>query len=40
MQAHTFKEHGIDINPPKVNIKQMINRKADVVKQMWMVLLT
>lgn len=28
-----FKEHGIDINDPKVNIKQMINRKADVVKQ-------
>ncbi|MBX2941464.1 MAG: dihydrolipoyl dehydrogenase [Cyclobacteriaceae bacterium] len=28
-----FKEHGIDIAPPKVNIKQMINRKADVVKQ-------
>jgi dihydrolipoamide dehydrogenase len=28
-----FKEHGIDINEPKVNIKQMINRKADVVKQ-------
>ncbi len=30
--AHTFKEHGIDINPPKVNITQMINRKAGVVK--------
>jgi len=30
---HTFKEHGIDINKPKVNIKQMIDRKADVVKQ-------
>lgn len=29
----TFKEHGIDINKPKVNIKQMIARKADVVKQ-------
>lgn len=28
-----FKEHGIDIPEPKVNIKQMINRKADVVKQ-------
>ena len=27
-----FKEHGIDIPEPKVNIKQMINRKADVVK--------
>ncbi|MEP0368783.1 MAG: dihydrolipoyl dehydrogenase [Cyclobacteriaceae bacterium] len=30
---HTFKEHGIDIAKPKVNIKQMIDRKADVVKQ-------
>lgn len=30
---HTFKTHGIDINKPKVNIKQMIARKADVVKQ-------
>lgn len=30
---HTFKEHGIDIPKPKVNIKQMIARKADVVKQ-------
>jgi dihydrolipoamide dehydrogenase len=29
----TFKEHGIDINTPKVNLKQMIDRKADVVKQ-------
>ncbi|TRX53026.1 dihydrolipoyl dehydrogenase [Fulvivirga sp. M361] len=28
-----FKEHGIDINKPKVNFKQMIARKADVVKQ-------
>lgn len=28
-----FKEHGIDITAPKVNLKQMINRKADVVKQ-------
>lgn len=27
-----FKEHGIDIPAPKVNIKQMINRKAGVVK--------
>jgi len=31
--AHTFKEHGIDIPEPKVNIKQMIARKSDVVKQ-------
>lgn len=29
----TFKTHGIDINKPKVNLKQMIDRKADVVKQ-------
>jgi len=29
---HTFKEHGIDINSPKVNIKQMIERKRGVVK--------
>lgn len=28
-----FKEHGIDIPEPKVNIKQMISRKSDVVKQ-------
>jgi len=28
-----FKEHGIDIPAPKVNIKQMIGRKSDVVKQ-------
>lgn len=28
-----FKEHGIDIAAPKVNIKQMIKRKGDVVKQ-------
>ncbi|ADX68356.1 dihydrolipoyl dehydrogenase [Weeksella virosa] len=26
-----FKEHGIDINAPKINMKQMIARKADVV---------
>lgn len=30
--GHTFKEHGIDINPPKANITQMIKRKGDVVK--------
>ncbi len=29
----TFKEHGIDISKPKVNLKQMIARKAEVVKQ-------
>lgn len=28
----TFKEHGIDISEPKVNIKQMIARKGEVVK--------
>ncbi len=31
--AHTFKNHGIDIPAPKVNLKQMIARKTDVVKQ-------
>lgn len=31
--THTFKEHGIDIKDAKVNLKQMIKRKADVVKQ-------
>lgn len=31
--AHTFKGHGIDIPQPKVNLKQMIARKTDVVKQ-------
>ena len=30
---HTFKEHGIDIPKPKVNLTQMIKRKSDVVKQ-------
>lgn len=30
--GHTFKEHGIDIAPPKVNLKQMIKRKGEVVK--------
>lgn len=28
-----FKEHGIDINQPKANLKQMIERKRAVVKQ-------
>ena len=28
----TFKDHGITINQPKVNLKQMIQRKRDVVK--------
>mmetsp|Transcript_5747 Transcript_5747/g.8477 ORF Transcript_5747/g.8477 Transcript_5747/m.8477 type:complete len:280 (+) Transcript_5747:451-1290(+) len=31
--SHTFKEHGIDIPAPKVNLKQIIARKEDVVKQ-------
>ncbi|MEO6903558.1 MAG: dihydrolipoyl dehydrogenase [Bacteroidia bacterium] len=31
--THTFTEHGIDIKEAKVNLKQMIKRKADVVKQ-------
>jgi dihydrolipoamide dehydrogenase len=29
---HNFGEHGIEIGPPKVNIKQMIERKRGVVK--------
>jgi dihydrolipoamide dehydrogenase len=32
--AHTFAEHGIDISAPKVNLKQMIARKAGVVEKM------
>lgn len=31
--AHTFKTHGIDLSNLKVNLKQMIARKDDVVKQ-------
>jgi dihydrolipoamide dehydrogenase len=31
--THTFTEHGIDIKDLKVNFKQMIKRKGDVVKQ-------
>lgn len=30
--AHTFQEHGIEINEPKANLAQMIKRKAGVVK--------
>jgi dihydrolipoamide dehydrogenase len=30
--AHTFVEHGIEINTPKANFAQMIKRKAGVVK--------
>lgn len=31
--THNFKMHGIDIEPPKVNLEQMIKRKDDVVSQ-------
>ena len=31
--SHTFQTHGIDLKDLKVNLKQMISRKADVVKQ-------
>ncbi len=31
--THTFTEHGIDVKDIKVNLKQMIKRKGDVVKQ-------
>ncbi|MBX7094813.1 MAG: dihydrolipoyl dehydrogenase [Flavobacteriales bacterium] len=31
--THTFTEHGIDVKDVKVNIKQMIARKNEVVKQ-------
>jgi len=30
--VHTFEEHGIDIKSPKVNLKQMVERKRGVVK--------
>jgi dihydrolipoamide dehydrogenase len=30
--AHTFSEHGIEINAPKTNFAQMIKRKSGVVK--------
>jgi len=30
--AHTFSEHGIEINAPKANFTQMIKRKSGVVK--------
>lgn len=32
--AHHFAEHGIDIDPPKVNMPQMILRKGKVVDRM------
>lgn len=32
--AHTFAEHGIKINKPTVDLKQMIGRKNGVVEQM------
>ncbi|MDH5380932.1 MAG: FAD-dependent oxidoreductase, partial [Cyclobacteriaceae bacterium] len=31
--THHFKEHGINIPAPKVDFKQMVSRKEDVVKQ-------
>ncbi|MEN7550119.1 dihydrolipoyl dehydrogenase [Rapidithrix thailandica] len=31
--THEFKEHGIDIGKPKINLKQMIQRKSEVVDQ-------
>ncbi|GAB5525965.1 MAG: dihydrolipoyl dehydrogenase [Roseivirga sp.] len=31
--AHTFGEHGIELNDLKVNLEQMINRKSKVVEQ-------
>jgi dihydrolipoamide dehydrogenase len=31
--THTFEAHGIDVKDVKVNLKQMIKRKGDVVKQ-------
>src|SRR5580700_40598 len=31
--SHNFKTHGIDIKDLKLNLGQMINRKAEVVKQ-------
>lgn len=31
--THSFTEHGIDVKEIKVNLKQMIKRKDDVVKQ-------
>lgn len=31
--SHRFKDHGIDVTGLKVNFKQMIDRKNDVVKQ-------
>lgn len=31
--AHTFENHGINLSSLKVNFKQMVSRKRDVVKQ-------
>ncbi|MDH5397518.1 MAG: dihydrolipoyl dehydrogenase [Cyclobacteriaceae bacterium] len=31
--AHHFSAHGITVSPPKIDLKQMIARKDDVVKQ-------
>src|SRR6201988_1217864 len=30
--VHSFEEHGIEIKSPKVNFKQMVERKRNVVK--------
>ena len=32
--SHSFAEHGIEIPAPKINMEQMISRKAGVVKKM------
>ena len=31
--AHSFADHGIDINTPKVNLPQMMKRKKEVIDQ-------
>ena len=31
--AHSFADHGIDINTPKVNLPQMMKRKNEVIEQ-------
>jgi len=31
--AHSFADHGIDINTPKVNLSQMMKRKKEVIDQ-------
>lgn len=34
MARDKFKSHGIDINPPVLNLSRMMDRKADVVKKL------